>query len=329
MRFRIKRQDFGQFLKLLKERGSIISIGRNFRKDDIIPASDGEILQVNSLRDILLPVEQIVKIPENLSNEKILVFGAKPCDLSALELLDKVFLLEGREDPFYANRRNHLVIFGSVCGEKEENCFCDLVGVNMRSSKGMDVVVQTHEDSFIFDVITTEGEEFISLLNVGFELSSEREVAGDENLKFQEKLPSVFAGKMENMKNDPVWEKFSLTCLECGICTLNCPACWCFDIRDVDGWVCRQFNISVEDETRDNFRIRCPDSCQLPYYSVMAGGADPLREPGDKFMHRILHKFCYIPERYGCIGCCGCGRCLRMCPQGIDLREIIEIAKQK
>jgi sulfhydrogenase subunit beta (sulfur reductase) len=37
-----------------------------------------------------------------------------------------------------------------------------------------------------------------------------------------------------------------------------------------------------------------------------------------------MHKFRYFVENYGEAGCVGCGRCIRGCPAGIDIREVLE-----
>jgi ferredoxin len=36
-----------------------------------------------------------------------------------------------------------------------------------------------------------------------------------------------------------------------------------------------------------------------------------------------MHKYAYFVERYGQIGCTGCGRCVRYCPVDLDIRQII------
>ena len=37
-----------------------------------------------------------------------------------------------------------------------------------------------------------------------------------------------------------------------------------------------------------------------------------------------MHKFDYYPEKFGPVACVGCGRCLSVCPVGMDIFEIIE-----
>jgi ferredoxin len=52
-------------------------------------------------------------------------------------------------------------------------------------------------------------------------------------------------------------------------------------------------------------------------YNSRATQAERLRQ-------RIYHKFSYNPDKYdGQIGCTGCGRCIDVCPAGIDITYIL------
>jgi ferredoxin len=37
-----------------------------------------------------------------------------------------------------------------------------------------------------------------------------------------------------------------------------------------------------------------------------------------------MHKFKYYVDRFGSIACVGCGRCIEVCPVGVDLTEILQ-----
>jgi Fe-S oxidoreductase len=37
-----------------------------------------------------------------------------------------------------------------------------------------------------------------------------------------------------------------------------------------------------------------------------------------------MHKFKYYHDKFGQTLCTGCGRCVRACPVGIDIKEILE-----
>ena len=43
---------------------------------------------------------------------------------------------------------------------------------------------------------------------------------------------------------------------------------------------------------------------------------------------RIMHKFNYFVVNCQEIACVGCGRCVRQCPVNLDIRAVIEGARQ-
>jgi sulfite reductase subunit B len=51
----------------------------------------------------------------------------------------------------------------------------------------------------------------------------------------------------------------------------------------------------------------------LPDFARVAGGENFRETKADRFRHRIFRKGKYILERYGHVGCVGCGRCVTAC----------------
>jgi formate hydrogenlyase subunit 6/NADH:ubiquinone oxidoreductase subunit I len=59
-------------------------------------------------------------------------------------------------------------------------------------------------------------------------------------------------------------------------------------------------------------------------FTEHASGHNPRGEKRDRVRQRFMHKFTYIPmRRDGEPGCVGCGRCVRICPANIDVREVV------
>ncbi len=249
---------------------------------------------------------------ENNAKKNRIIFGIRPCDVYALNLLDKVYN-ENFEDVNYREKREKTSMISFNCTSPGENCFCESV---------------ISEDKVNADVILTDigGKFYVEAkqgkLLMPYELFEE--CTGDDkkikeknrkefknkfslsmNLKNLEKLDSVF--------NDKYWSKVARTCISCGVCTFLCPACYCFNV----------FDESKVTEQKGK-RVKCRDSCQFPDFTLLAGGENPRKTKGDRLKQRIYHKFRYFPGKYGELQCTGCGRCISLCPVNINIIHIIE-----
>lgn len=60
----------------------------------------------------------------------------------------------------------------------------------------------------------------------------------------------------------------------------------------------------------------------------MAGGHNPRSDKKERFRNRFLHKLEFFVERYGTYLCTGCGRCVVLCPNQVNIIEIIEKLKE-
>jgi ferredoxin len=121
----------------------------------------------------------------------------------------------------------------------------------------------------------------------------------------------ALAAKLRALGESPLWEELARACVSCGTCTFLCPTCYCFDMQD-------------EGFAGEGRRFRCWDTCQNPAFTLMTSGENPRRRRGTRVHQRIGHKFQYMVERLDRTYCVGCGRCVRLCPVGIDLREVLQ-----
>jgi ferredoxin len=107
---------------------------------------------------------------------------------------------------------------------------------------------------------------------------------------------------MSQSYDSPLWDQLAEICLACGQCTLVCPTCFCFNVMDV-----------VELNLMDGERLRRWDSCQLDEFATVAGGENFREQQAARLRHRFMRKGRYLMEKYGELGCTGCGRCARSC----------------
>jgi ferredoxin len=245
----------------------------------------------------------------------VLLVGAKPCDVAAMNVLDEVFTGEqGRfKDSFYNNRREFLTIVGMNCREKKAGCFCEERGLNPAFSVDCDGFLTLQHDGAVYKPLTEKGIDLFSgtaaalsnPVSPGTEPAShgaEPASHGAESLVLNTTEGEVF--------NAMPWEKYAEGCIGCGTCTFICPTCHCFNLRD-------------SEKNGIVTRTRVWDSCMYPKFTLHAGGHNPRTKKYERFRQRVLHKYLYIPENYGCIACTGCGRCIRSCPGGLNIRNTV------
>ena len=70
-------------------------------------------------------------------------------------------------------------------------------------------------------------------------------------------------------------------------------------------------------------RFRCWDTCQFEKFTLMGAGHNPRPSKQERTRQRVFHKFKYSIERYGTLGCVGCGRCISRCPVNIDIKQVV------
>jgi len=81
-----------------------------------------------------------------------------------------------------------------------------------------------------------------------------------------------------------------------------CPTCVCFDVRD-----------RVELDLKKGERYRTWDSCMFDAFDKVASGENFRPTGTDRLRHRLYRKGKYMLERWGELGCVGCGRCVHAC----------------
>lgn len=241
------------------------------------------------------------------------IFGIKGCDLKALEALDLAFLTKGYEDEFYQARRKELAIIARACYQPGPACFCESMGVDRLNPEADVLIHDLGQQDFVWQPKTPRGEEITSKLQG---LLVEQDAKLPQAAELQRKVDITgLSEKLAGMFEHPVWDELSSRCLNCGVCTYVCPTCYCFDIQ-VKTW------------GEAGNRFRCWDSCMYREYSLMAGGHNPREYKKERFRNRFLHKLQFFNERYGANLCIGCGRCVILCPNGVNILEVIAKIKE-
>ena len=268
-----------------------------------------------------------LELKETLPEERPkVIFGVRPCDARALTLTDKVFSGD-LVDPYYWKRRDQTFLIGLTCNTPPSpHCFCPSVEGSPHSTDGLDILMTDLGDKYYVEAFTEKGKQLVNLGKGLFEIPKAKDKKDLEKIKADsekkinrqikniKKIPNILKGVFES----PFWDKESLSCLRCGICTYLCPTCHCFDINDE----------VISSSLLKGQRVRTWDTCQFPDFTMHSSGHNPRPDRASRLRQRIFHKFQYFVESFGLYQCTGCGRCISKCPVGIDIIEVLEKVKE-
>lgn len=261
--------------------------------------------------------------------EKIAILGVKSCDIHGHKVQDFVFLKGQEEDLLYRVKRENTILISGDCIDFKEVCHCLAWEVLPHPTEGFDLNLSPLNDGYIVESGSDKGEELIRRYKEYFVLAKETQVLARktkrENLIERLKkhlLPQGLVLRSEVQKlmkegyNADTWQKFMLTCIECGGCNLICDTCHCFLLSD-------------KKEGNGFDRLKGWDCCQYANFSRVAGGANPLKTRTQRMRNRFMKKFDFFMDNMGIPACCGCGRCIEVCPGKIDIREVLKDVKNK
>jgi heterodisulfide reductase subunit C len=261
-----------------------------------------------------LPQEELAAAPGSSPGKGSIIFGIHGCDMNGLRVLADT-LASRYVDPFFKNRIERTAIVCVTCCDPDQNCFCTSMGTGPSVSDGYDLLITKIDGKYLVEIGTERGRSILKTANLerAEQNSSTRKEELLESLRL--KMPKQFRTLgvpqllLDNMESE-VWKKFAEKCLGCTNCTMVCPTCYCYDVRD---W--------ADLYLKETGRKRVWDSCQsYMFASVHGGNFRPLQTA--RLRQFVCHKLSYWIDQYGRFGCVGCGRCMSWCPTGIDLTDI-------
>ena len=247
----------------------------------------------------------------------VALIGARPCEVAALDILDKVLNDADVADPRYSARRDGSFVVAAECGAPSATCFCTSMGTGPGADRGFDLALSELDDGgghrFLMRIGSVRGAEILSRLPLSevapADLEARRQMLAAAESAIVRHLPTEgLAALLTRNLEHPRWEEVAERCLACGNCTLVCPTCFCSDVRDVS---------TLSGEVR---RERTWASCFDLDHSYLHGG--PVRaSTSSRYRQWLTHKLSTWWDQFGTSGCVGCGRCIAWCPVGIDITE--------
>lgn len=257
---------------------------------------------------ITFKLEKEYKVEPVIEDKSVILFGVHPHDIKAIELLDATFSATN-PDVNYLSRREKITVIGVDCLNPNPNAFCASLGTAIAET-GFDLLLTDIGDRYVVTIGSSKGKELLREHAETREASqaelAQRDVERQKalaNYKVSLKMPPEEIPKLLDKSWDsPVFEERSEKCLNCGSCVMVCPTCFCFDVQD-----------DVALNLKQGERYRQWDACMLTDFALVAGGANFREDKKSRLRHRMYRKGKYLWERYGKLGCVGCGRCASAC----------------
>jgi sulfhydrogenase subunit beta (sulfur reductase) len=252
------------------------------------------------------------------STEPQVLLGVHSCDLHAILVLDKAFLGPRVKDHNYRLWRENTVLMGYHCTRVCSQCFCASMGTGplFVPKEGYDFLFTDLGDVYLTETLGDRAQKLLSSLRpreADAKHFRKKEELGRTLLnQFTKRINtgSLVESILRN-QNHPVWRHTAEErCLGCTNCTMVCPTCFCYNVKD---------RMSFDLEQCE--RVRYKDSCQELHFAEVSGGN--FRQTRQARLRQfVTHKLATWWEQFGCFGCIGCGRCMTWCPTKIDLTEI-------
>jgi len=313
-------------------------IGPVAKGDDFVfaPIEDASLLRLDYDTTLLPPKKYFVPPVEKLMEFSLaggeavsslepatprILFGLHACDLNALMLMDNIFL-SGYEDPYYKSRRENTLLVGVGCVPKE-SCFCNAWGTD-EVHKGFDIFLTDLGDRYFVSIRSILGADLID------HHVQAREITPEDTARFQDvtkafkesfaepldtaQLPLLLDAKFD----DPLWDALGEKCLGCGACSMVCPTCYCFDVKD-----------RLTPDGADGSRLRNWDSCMFSEFAEVAQRHNFRGDRASRVKYRYYHKHWGYLSKFERVLCVGCARCERACKVDISPRVVIEALQSK
>ncbi len=259
-----------------------------------------------------------------LPQERQVLFGVRSCDAAGLARLDDIFLA-GIRDRLYAARRENTTVVSAACAAADPECFCTAVGGSPVGEEGCDMQLVPIGDGWLLRVLTDKGRDLLGDGDEGWTPATPED--GESVLR--SRLEEIEQAVGEQIGRSPVerewsrvleegfehgvWDRLARHCLGCGACAYVCPSCSCFDMNhEANAWCGEQ--------------CRSWDACTFALFTRHASGHNPRANQGARYRQRVLHKFAFLEKEDEPFRCVGCGRCVALCPAGLDIAGAVTAA---
>jgi len=245
----------------------------------------------------------------------LVLIGLRPCDISAINILDNVLLNGHYPSPYYLARRKNTFIIG-MDHLPLPDCFCKSMN-HHTVSDGFHLFCSDIGDKYYLSINSSKAYTYLKDFSIG-EPTEEDDCRLIERRKLIKQsfrtsvevtgLPSFLDIEFDS----PIWAKWGDKCLNCGTCAMVCPTCYCYNTED-----------RPDTDLKGSSRQKQLYSCNLVDFAEVAGGHNFRPKNGDRLKYRYYHHYRGFAENANQQICVGCNRCGRACLADINPKDVI------
>ena len=149
----------------------------------------------------------------------LVLFGLHPCDINALNKLDKVLLGGRYSNPFYGEKRANMFIVGHSCNP-QPFCFCKSMGTDS-VLRGFDLFLTRMDDLYFAEILSSRAFHLLEKLDCHEPDSGEHrrylESIEAKESQFVAQVDTSDLTKILDLEfQASVWQEWGKKCLSCG-----------------------------------------------------------------------------------------------------------------
>jgi ferredoxin len=251
-----------------------------------------------------------------------ILFNLRSCDASAIAFLARVHAYDLVDEAVLA-RIEQTVVITLACARPGPDCFCLCTDSGPFLERYFDLQLTDLGPRLLAEPGSDRGAALLEASGGLFEPASDADAAerarieaaaksrfGKQTCHFASAMRRISTGRVA----ESLWSELADWCLGCGGCTMICPTCYCFSVKD------------RAQQGSDHAWERCRlwDSCQYPAFTLEASGHNPRAHRKNRIKRRFFHKVsAQYTQRDGAVGCVGCGRCIKVCLGLTDMPAVV------